>query len=241
MTVQLLDTTVVKSGTGSCGLEAAKLTAYATFAEGRYRVPRVLHVDPEADVVVLERLTGYRTILDTFLSGRADPRLAAGRFRAAGRALAQIHQHSGTQEPWVQQITGGAQAAGDLLLHGDFGFSNVLVHPGRSALAVLDPLPPAARYHVPKLVGRPLDDLAIMMSCLLGRVPPTRLHLLPGVPRRALMEALLDGYAQIRSPETSFDQLLTSSAAHLSLYLRGRRWMPATLIPPLTAHLLRTL
>lgn len=241
MVVHVLETAVVKTGTGNCATEAAKLAGYSSFAGDVFRVPEVLFVDGTRDIAVFERLDGYVPIQRAYLTSASDDGAAMGWFTQAGRVLAWLHLHSSTSDLWVRDLAGDKVCAGQLLLHGDFGFSNVWIGAGTGDIAIIDPLPPAGAAVDPLPVGDPVDDLGLMMSCLLGRLPPHRLGTVTTLPRRRLMHSFFAGYCELAAPHCSFDEALRAGGATLASYLDRRRWVPTRLAGPLVSWLTSTL
>jgi hypothetical protein len=237
MTVNILPGIIVKSDTGTIGQEAAKLRAYRQYAQGRYVIPAVLFCDSQLDVMILERLQGYVSLQDVYLESGRTVSLAARVFEDAGRVLAHIHSHSAVTAPWVQDLLLGCAADPDeLLLHGDFGFSNVLFRAAGEPLAVVDPSPPGLNSSSIGL-GAPIEDLALMLSCILGRVPPAKLPRVRGLPRRRLMEELFRGYRAVRDPGCTFGEAYELGVSHLNAYLARRRGVPSTYISAIVAWL----
>jgi fructosamine-3-kinase len=241
VTVTMLDSAVVKADTGTIAAEAAKLNAYATFSGNNFIVPKVLYCDSTRRVMILERLHGYVSLQDIYLHSARDSVSASAVFWEAGVVLARIHLRSDVTESWVKVITGDAKYhPGKLLLHGDFGFSNVLFrHPGEP-LAILDPCPPGATSSSMG-VGSPIDDLALMFSCLIGRVPVSHMMRVPSLPRMVLMNSMFSGYGSIRPPECDFRDALASGTRILRDYLTRRRFVPVLSVPTLVSWLAHSL
>lgn len=229
--VHLLGDVVVKTGTSSTRLEAAKLSAYRRLSRSLV-VPQVLLADPVRDVLVLERLIGYDGLQQVFLRSASDPEGAAALFMSLGEVLAQLHDLSAPSAPWVHELVGGRgghedeSVDGYVLLHGDFGFSNVLVHRLNGAIAILDPVPRHMPEVAPDGMGDPLHDLASMVSCLLGRVPARHLLRIPRLPRRRLITALVQGYVSGGRASHDVDRLVHEAAQHLQNYLVDARHVP---------------
>jgi hypothetical protein len=104
----------------------------------------------------------------------------------AGRVLAAIHRDLEVEdsERWdplaefgdsLARAGVGAdqqwQAAPEVCLHGDYGFSNVLWSPDTGKIAILDPSPDGYSTFVAGLRGPAYVDLGQFVSCLEGRVP----------------------------------------------------------------------
>lgn len=242
MTLLLAGDTVVKYGTGSVALEAAKLRAYSgASTSGVYVVPAVLYSDAGRDLMVLERLHGYIPLQEVFLRSGADCKLALSVFERAGTALADIHRSSSPQSEWVRANVQVRQTGADsVLLHEDFGFSNVLYKPGQDALAIIDPSPPLPT-HRQSAIGARVFDVGTMMSCLLGRVSPSHLLGALALPRRQLMERFFYSYEAVEPCGYSFEAALGVSIDQLRVYLARRRGVPSRSISPLIAWLIRGL
>jgi hypothetical protein len=154
-------------------------------------------------------------------------------FKACGEVLSTIHAASTCGERWVQALTGCSNCgptspSTSVLLHGDFGFSNVhyRIEHGGVELLVLDPGPNRVTVTTPTAVGHPVIDLAVMTSCLLGRVGLRRLARLPAIPRGALLRAFYDGYIADAQAPCTFPDMLAEGSAMLDGYLRKCRGWP---------------
>lgn len=217
---------VIKSAEGGLDVEAAKLRAYQDIADADFVVPKVLDVDPSGRWLSLERLPRFIPIKAIYLSGGRD---ASAVFRQAGTVLARIHEHSRPEQPWVRALVNpGQNISGRLLLHGDYGFSNigVLPGPGRPRLVVYDPSPDRINVTDGRTVGLPIDDMVVMMSCIAGRVSVGQARRLVRLPRALLAEAFYGGYASQNTPGCSLDDVVDRSRALLTDYLRCRRHLP---------------
>jgi len=229
VTVYFLRDVVIKADTGTTALEAAKLSAYQ-FVNDDFVVPKVLHHDPSSDLLVLQRLRGYVGLQQVYLQARTNPDEALLVFHRVGRALARLHGHSGVEQAWVQRLLPpeAPRLDGDVLIHGDYGFSNLLVNLDAGGLAVLDPVP---RHGATSSLHdwRPLDDMVTMTSCLLGRVPLPDVRFLPWIPRKQLLASFLEGYRSLRSAQVDQAALINGAASVLARYLVDSRRMPATM------------
>ncbi|WP_370617611.1 phosphotransferase family protein [Mumia sp. Pv 4-285] len=210
---------VVKHGPGAeLVREARKLRAYEEFAGGLFVVPRPLAVDEEAGVMRMSRLEGFVPVVAAFDASKDAPRAVASLFSRTGGVLARIHGHSEVTRRWLADALTTPVTAGHVVLHGDFGFSNVLVRLSDSTIGVIDPTP--APYVEPRDVGPPIRDLAHMTSCLLGRRGSIiRYATALRLPRRRLLEAFLDGYAAESGSVPSWDAVVEAGQEHLRTYL----------------------
>lgn len=145
---------------------------------GLYEAPRLLSVAAESSTLVLSRLKLGESLRASYVRAlsrsRSTPDVQfCGLIRELARVLARIHSDA------------HRTASEALFYHGDFGFSNVFVTKDPSArLQILDPIPTPESSSLPKH-GPPAHvyDVATMMGCLYGRVPPARVGLLLGSQR----------------------------------------------------------
>lgn len=230
MSVRLLADTVEKQAPGAATAEAAKLRAYQRAAHGQFVVPLVLDVDHDRDTIRLERIHGFTPMVEVYLG-----RVPAGAdredvFRLAGSTLARLHTISRATEPWVIELLGRTprRTEGSVLLHGDYGFSNVLVRwvGTRPIVLVIDPGPNHVTTHHASTLGRPIDDMAVMASCILGRLSTRAVLRLPRVPRRQLLAAFRQGYEEHGESGCSIAELVAAGRDVLEGYLILRRGLP---------------
>lgn len=233
--VELFSDFVVKTGVLDAAAEASKLSAYRELGlRHGFVAPRVLQVDTAAGRLVTARAHGYQPLRDVYLAHRSDPERSFTAVAEAGRVLAHLHSARATDlvgccptrldlPPGLPgSVRGALDGMGPAtLLHGDFGFSNVHVPFGGSApLLVLDPAPNANMAKSTCIsacdVGSPAFDLALMVSCLLGRVPSRCIKTALLLPRRGLIAGFLDSYERTsssivalpRKPLVRFAQLI---------------------------------
>jgi hypothetical protein len=156
--------------------------AEVPFAES----PALVSVDRDGRTLELEWLDLGPSLGDVLAQtlGRNDIESGSSYLVLAAQALAAIHAR-GCEDP-------DAALAGSVFIHGDFGFSNIFVKTSTAGmLQILDPLPRSHRGDI--RCGRPEVDVAMMLSCLIGRPPLT-----PWRHRRARrhLEALFVGEYQ---------------------------------------------
>jgi hypothetical protein len=150
---------------------------------GRFRSPSVLSVELDRSAIYLERLDLERSV-SYVIFGR---NVHSQRPRAlvvidqCARALAAIHatsiptKYSAHVSKWNANYEDVEPQEGDVLLHCDFGFTNLYLsklfaESDENALVVLDPEANGFFTEKTLLVGPRYVDLAVFSSCLLGRV-----------------------------------------------------------------------
>lgn len=238
----MLSDIVIKNSNGHSYAEASKLKAYAKHGKGHYRVPIVIECRRDSDSMTMERVYGYKPLLTSYLRSAEHRQESLEQFHAAGSALADIHACSSLDEAWVRELLGPfckQPSPGLVLLHGDFGFSNVFVRSGDPLPLVIDPGPNRVTTLTAVEVGPPIRDLAIMMSCILGRVPFGQVHKIIAIPRVDLARAFFDGYSSVRPVGASLGACLEEGQTVLGKYLVQIRGVPRVLAHVLSKALLQ--
>jgi len=185
--------------------------------------------------LVMEDLGDLISLRETYLNhmkaqddpGTNGPEL----MHRAGAALALIHavdpvkvstphHHSGRVGPDEIEVGGDR-----VMLHGDYGFSNVFVQQRTGKLAIIDPSPNHFVTTHPLELGPPSLDLGNFTSCLMGLVPPRNFLRMRWYRAAALIEKFLSGYEitsgrQIASPHL-MDVTESTARAYFSYKYAG--------------------
>jgi hypothetical protein len=180
---------------------------------GLFRAPRVLSKDETTKVIVLERLALGRPLRDEYVRALERKTLDA-RLCECVRVLARI--------AGAIHGVGGEIQGNNSFFHGDFGFSNVFLCE-EGGVQLIDPMPtPFTAPSSGSLFPGEAYDVATMMGCLLGRVPPSRLSLLfrTGTERMSYAALLFSEYARHR-PAWAFDELVELACERFLAYSRA--------------------
>ncbi|HET6519068.1 MAG TPA: hypothetical protein VFG47_04535 [Geminicoccaceae bacterium] len=198
-------------------LEAEKAAAlFALAARNGFVAPRPLSADPAGGSLSFEYIPGPpRSVRDLYLAyvaGTSPPARTPRTFHEIGSMLGAIHRELSLPsrrawrptEPfdtamcraWGEGYGAPLAATPHAFLHGDFGFSNVLLLDGHAPprIAVIDPSPNGyVTFHCDTFASVYLD-LAKFVCCLDGLVPPVHHAAIDWRRAVALRDAFLDGY-----------------------------------------------
>jgi len=179
--------------------------AEAALADTEAHYPTLLGIkgcNAEGALVMeyIDGLVSLRIPYLAFMKGKTDD---LSNFGAAGRALGYLHsamplparELPDPMPPLHLDTLPVLGSESVVLLHGDYGFSNVFWSETRDQIVVLDASPNHFMTSHPLQTGTRYVDLANFVSCLCGLVPPRHFAMMRWTRAPSVIEAFLNGYA----------------------------------------------
>lgn len=185
---------------------------------GGAHYPKLIEAKGEyaGGTLVMEYLDGLVSLREPYLDFMKAKTSELSVFVEAGRALGLIHSAPPPaseylpypMSPLLLNTLPGPGSEGAVLMHGDFGFSNVYWSASRAQIVILDASPNHFVTHHPLQIGTRYADLANFVSCLCGLVPPSNFPSMYWTRAPRVISAFIEGYVETASfvpdPKTLF-------------------------------------
>jgi hypothetical protein len=187
------------------------------------------HLD-HGGALEIEYIDGLVSLREYYLAYMKGASSDLSIFAKAGRALGSMHSSPPPEAknlpdpmpPLMLDSLRHTGAENSVMIHGDFGFSNVFWSAEAAQIVLLDASPNYFVSQHPLQVATPYADIGHFVSCLCGLVP-ARNFLSMRWPRAAYaVRAFLDGYSEVSGFSPDYKTVFKSAHLIADAYFRYR-------------------